>query len=313
MTQADFDEFWDGLDRELSSVSLNQSLAQSLDLTLEADAFYSQPEWTVYRMGYNSIDGHRLFSWLSVPARPQGENIPALVRMPDYASVHDIIYTPLRQNAVVMNPTYRGQRNSDSLFRASYPGLLTESIGQPEHYIMRRVFGDALRAVDALLGQSQFTPGPVALTGSGLGGALALAAAARRPIVSAVAADTPLVLGHPGAVHSVSGHSESNESNPPYPLGELVDYLRRHPDRSQVVATATAPLDPLKIAPRVGVPVLLSLGRRDRGQCPVAIGEELARLLPQCDLRVYDGGSEGGGHEHGQIRNAWLRDRLGIA
>ena len=303
MTQAGFESFWDGLDRELADVSLNQSLNQSLDLTLEVDSFYSQPEWTVYRMGYNSTDGHRLFSWLSVPVRTRGENIPALVRMPDYASVHDIIYTPLRQNAVVMNPTHRGQRNSDSHFQASYPGLLTETIDQPERYIMRSVFGDALRAVDALLGQSEFAPGPVALTGSGLGGALALAAAARRPIVGAVAADTPLVLGHPAAI----------EGNPPYPLGELVDYLRLHPDRSQAVATATAPLDPLKIAPGVGVPVLLSLGRRDRGQCPIAIGEELARLLPQCDLRVYDGGSEGGGHEHGQIRNAWLRERLGIA
>ena len=300
MSQTGFDEFWDGLDSELADASL--------DLTLEADSFYSQPEWTVYRMGYNSTGGHRLFAWLSVPVRPgslqrTGENIPVLVRMPDYASVHDIIYTPLRQNAVVMNPTYRGQRNSDGLFQASYPGLLTEAIDQPELYIMRRVFGDALRAVDALLGQSEFTPGPVALTGSGLGGALALAAAARRPIVDAVAADTPLVLGHPASV----------EGNPPYPLGELVDYLHLHPDRSQAVATATAPLDPLKIASKVGAPVLLSLGRRDRGQCPIAIGEELARLLPQCDLRAYDGGSEGGGHEHGQIRNAWLRERLGIA
>jgi len=295
MTQAGFDEFWDGLDRDLSGVPLS--------LSLEADGFYSQPEWTVYRMGYNSTDGHRLFSWLSVPVRTQGENIPALIRMPDYASVHDIIYTPLRQHAVVMNPTYRGQRNSDSLFQASYPGLLTESIDQPEAYIMRRVFGDALRAVDALLGQSEFAPGPVALTGSGLGGALALAAAARRPIVGAVAADTPLVLGHPAAI----------EGDPTYPLAELVDYLRLHPDRSNAVGIATGPLDPLKFAPRVQVPVLLSLGSRDRGQCPIATGEELARLLPHCDLRVYDGASEGGGHEHGQVRIAWLRVRLGIA
>lgn len=295
MTQAGLNEFWDGMDHDLARVSL--------ELRLEADSFYSQPEWTVYRMGYNSTDGHRLFAWLSVPLQRTGENIPALVRMPDYASVHDIIYTPLRQTAVVMNPAYRGQRNSDSHFQASYPGLLTETIEQPEGYIMRRVFADALRAVDALLGQTEFTPGTVALTGSGLGGALALAAAARRPIVGAVAADTPLVLGHP----------ESIKDDPPYPLGELVDYLRLHPERSQAVASATAPLDPLKIAPMVHVPVLLSLGRRDRGQCPIAIGEELASLLPHCDLRVYDGASEGGGHEHGQVRNAWLRERLGLA
>lgn len=294
MTQTAFNEFWDGLERDLADVPL--------DLTLEVDSFYSQPEWTVYRMGYNSTEGHGLFAWLSLPMHREGANVPALVRMPDYASVHDIIYTSLRRNAVVMNPTYRGQRNSDSLFQASYPGLLTEAIDRPEDYIMRQVFGDALRGVDALMGQTEFTLGPVALTGSGLGGALALAAAARRPFVAAVAADTPLVLGHPA----------STEGDPPYPLAELLDYLRLYPDRAQAVAAATSPLDPLKIAHQVNVPVLLSLGERDRGQCPIAIGEELASLLPQCDLRVYDGANEGGGHAHGQVRSAWLRERLGM-
>lgn len=293
MTPTGFDDFWDGLELGLSRVSL--------DLSLEEDGFYSQPEWTVYRMGYNSSGGHRLFAWLSVPVQAEGPSIPALVRMPDYASVHDIIYTPLRRYAVVMNPSYRGQRNSDGLFQASFPGLLTEKIDQPEDYVMRRVFGDGLRAVDALLGQGEFTPGPVAVTGSGLGGALALATATRRSVVGAVAADTPMAFGQPSAILG----------EPPYPLGELADYLRLYPQRAQAVDAATAPLDLLTMAPAVQVPVLLSLGTRDRGQCPIAIGEELARLLPQCDLRVYDGGIEGGGHEHGVVRTAWLKARLG--
>ncbi len=309
MTQGGFDEFWDGLDWDLADVDLG--------LSLEAEGFYSQPEWTVYRMSYNSTDGHRLFAWLSVPHDIAGENTPVLVRMPDYSSVHDIIYTPLRQSAIVMNPTYRGQRNSDALFQASYPGLLTAglptggtptedtpTIGIDRHqdYIMRQVFGDALRAVDAVVGQSEFDLGRFVLTGSGLGGSLALAVAARRSVVEAVAADTPLALGHPALI----------EGNPPYPAAELVDYLRLYPDRSQAVASATEPLNPLLMAPMIRVPVLLSLGSRDRGQCPIAVGEELASLLPQCDLRVYDGASEGGGHEHVQVRGAWLRERLGL-
>jgi len=305
MTHGGFDAFWDGLDQNLARVDLGVSL--------EADGFYSQSEWTVYRMSYNSTDGHRLFAWLSVPHDIAGENTPVLVRMPDYFSVHDIIYTPLRQSAIVMNPTYRGQRNSDSLFQANYPGLLTAGLptggtltigkDQLQDYIMRQVFGDALRAVDAVVGITEFALGRVVLTGSGLGGSFALAVAARRSVVGAVAADTPLALGHPALI----------EGNPPYPAAELVDYLRLYPDRSQAVALATEPLNPLLMAPKVKVPVLLSLGSRDRGQCPIAIGEELARLLPQCDLRVYDGAGEGGGHEHGQVRGAWLRERLGLA
>jgi len=34
--------------------------------------------------------------------------------------------------------------------------------------------------------------------------------------------------------------------------------------------------------------------------------------LPNCELKLYDGGSEGGGHEHAQIRTVWLSERLGL-
>jgi cephalosporin-C deacetylase len=180
--------------------------------------------------------------------------------------------------------------------------LLTEGVQRPETYVMRRVFADALRAVDALLAQAEAPVTHLCLTGSGLGGALALAAAARRPQARAVAADTPLALGHPAAL----------EAAPAYPLGELNDYLRVYPRRQQAVQASTAPLDPVEIAPGVAAPVLLSLGRRDRGQCPLAIGEELAAHLPRCELRVYDGSSEGGGHEHALVRGRWLGEQLGL-
>ena len=290
--QLDIDSFWNALDEKLT--------AFPMDISLERDSFYSPPEWHVYRMHYTSLGGYRLFAWLSIP---QGSGpFPALLRMPDYGSVHDLIYTPLRHDAIVMNPTHRGQRHSDSTFQAQYPGLLTESIGSQETYMMCKAFADALRAVDALLGQTEAETSALALTGAGLGGSLALAAAARRPRVKAVAADTPLMLGHPAVLEEAAA----------YPLGELQDYLRVYPHRREAVLANSAPLDPLKIAPQVRVPVLLSLGRRDRGQCPLTIGEELAAMLPQCDLRVYDGGGEGGGHQHSLVRGRWLREQLGL-
>lgn len=261
-TQQALDTFWDSVDRNPASVPL--------DIALEHDSFYSQPEWDVYRMRYSSLDGYRLFAWLSIPKRRRGEKVPAVIRMPDYASVHDLIYTPLRHYAVVMNATYRGQRNSDEPFQAKYPGLLTEGIEQTETYVMRRVWCDALCGVDALLGQGEAEVGTVALMGTGLGASLAIAAAARRSVVKAVAADTPLALGNPEAVQGEMA----------YPLAEIDDYLRLNPDRRDAVLASTSPLDPVKIAPRVNTAVLLSLGKRDRGLCPLAIGEKLASQLP---------------------------------
>jgi len=292
--QPAFDAFWDSMDRDPVSVPL--------DIALERDSFYSQPEWDVYRMRYSSLDGYRLFAWVSIPKMGRDAKLPAVIRMPDYASVHDLIFTPLRHHALVMNATYRGQRNSNEPFQAKYPGLLTEGIDRTETYVMRWAWGDVLRGVDALLNQEEAEVGPLALIGTGLGGNLALAAAARRPVVKAVAADTPLALGDAAAL----------EGGLAYPLAELDDYLRLNPQHRDAVLASTSPFDLTTIAPRVEAPVLLSLGKRDRGQCPIAIGEELAAQLPHCDLRLYEGASEGGGHEHALVRESWLTQQLAI-
>ena len=271
------------------------------DVAVERDPFYSQPEWDVFRMHYASSGGHRLFAWLSVP---HGDGpFPALVRMPDYASVHDIIYTSLRHHAVVMNPTYRGQRNSDGLVRAAYPGLLTEGIESPETYTLLGAYADALRAVDVLLDQRQARIETVTLTGAGLGASLALAVAARRSNILAVAADMPMALGHPTAL----------QPGPGYPLGELADYLRANPEHTDAVAQTLSLVSPLHFAGSVSAPVLMSAGRFDRSLCPMPFAEELAAALPDCDLRVYDGAAEGGGHVHGLIRATWLAEKLGIS
>ena len=272
----------------------------SVDVRLHRDDFYSQPDWDVFQMRYTSADGYRLSAWLSIP---HGDGpFPAIVRMPDYGSVHDLVYTSLRERAVVMNPTYRGQRQSDQVFQAKYPGLLTEGIEDLESYVMRRVFADALRSMDALAGQEQAELGPVALMGAGLGGALALAVAARCKDIHAVATNTPMALGNPASL----------EPGLAYPLAELDDYMRLYPARRDVVKRNTADLDPIKLAGKITAPVLLSVGINDTGSCPLEFGEELAEKIPDCDLRVYHGASEGGGHEHAQIQISWLSDKLGL-
>ncbi|MBT97935.1 MAG: hypothetical protein CL902_04825 [Dehalococcoidia bacterium] len=286
------DQFWKQTEAILAE--------RPAEVQIHRDPFYSQPEWDVYQMRYRSVGGYWLFAWLSVPKGE--ETYPAIVRMPDYGSVHDIVYTSLRERAVVMNPTYRGQRQSDQSFHAEYPGLLTEGIEDPETYVMRKVFADALRGYDALFEQNVGHVGKTALIGAGLGGSLALAVAARRGLVDAVAANTPMALGNPASI--APGLA--------YPLAELDDYLRMAPESRDAVIESTAVLDPLHTASQVVAPVLLSVGINDTGSCPLAFGEELAGLIHRCDLRVYHGASEGGGHEHAQIQLSWLSDKLGL-
>ena len=286
------DRFWQQTEAALAEIPV--------DVRLHRDDFYSQPGWDVYQMRYTSADGFRLFAWLSVP-KGRGP-FPAIVRMPDYGSVHDIVYTSLRERAVVMNATFRGQRQSDQVFQAQFPGLLTEGIEEPETYVMRRVFADILRGIDALSVQGQAQLREVALIGNGLGGALALAGAAQRRPVHAVAASIPLALGNPVSLAPGLG----------YPLAELDDYMRLYPPRHGAVVQNTEDLDILKVVGKITASVLLSVGINDNSTCPLAFGEELAAKIPDCDLRVYRGAAEGGGHEHAQIQTSWLADKLGI-
>ena len=144
-------DFWQRTEAQLAETPL--------DISVSRDGFYSQPEWDVYRLNYNTTGGHRLFAWMSVPKAGSGP-YPALLRLPDYASVHDIIYTSLRHGAVVMNATHRGQRNSDGTYRASYPGLLTDGIADGESWALLGAYADALRGLDTLLGQGVAEIGP---------------------------------------------------------------------------------------------------------------------------------------------------------
>ena len=286
--------FWDRIEAQLAETPL--------EMSVERDSFYSQPEWDVYQLHYNTTGGHRLYAWLSVPRDVSGP-VPALVRMPDYASVHDIIYTPLRHNAVVMNVTHRGQRNSDGGYQASYPGLLTDGIASGESWALLGAYADALRGLDALLAHDRAEIGKVALWGAGLGGSFAIALASRRLMVNAVAADTPMPLGHATAL----------DSGPGYPLGEIGDFLRSNPEQRANVEATLGLLDPVGDAANVKCPVLLSAGRFDRSLCPVAFAQELAEALPNSDLRLYDGAAEGGGHIHAVARATWLAERLDIS
>jgi cephalosporin-C deacetylase-like acetyl esterase len=167
---------------------------------------------------------------------------------------------------------------------------------------MRGIFGDALRSFDVLLDQQEVLISDVAVIGSGLGGALALAVAARRASVHAVAANTPLALGNP----------ESFKPGLGYPLAELGDYLRMFPDRSDAVKQSTEDLDLLKLASHITAQVLLSIGTNDTSSCPLSFGKNLSEMIPDCDLRIYRGASEGGGHEHAQVQLNWLLDKLGL-
>ena len=153
-------KFWAQLAEDLSRVSP--------DAEIRRNPFYSETEWDICEVRYNSHGGFRLFAWMSVPtgAGP----FPGVVFMPDYMSVSEFPFTPLRHEMLVINASHRGQRHNDAAFQADYPGLLTHGIDKLETYALKDVYSDAIKAVDLLLGMSQVDSRRIAVAGGWVGG-----------------------------------------------------------------------------------------------------------------------------------------------
>ena len=293
-------DFWQTTEAQLDETPVALSAVR--------DDFYSQPEWNVYRLNYNSAGGHRLFAWLSVPKNAGDRPYPALLRMPDYASVHDIIYTPLRHHAIVINATHRGQRHSDRIYRAQYPGLLTDGIADGESWAILGAYADALRAIDVLLSQeiaeiAHAEIGHIALSGAGLGATLALAAASQCHRHPGRSRRHPPAARPPRRPRPRPRLPPSRNRRLPPPTPPPSPPSRAHPKHPQPSSRRRQHSRPHPAKRRPPRPLNL----------PRPLPQELANAIPNCDLRLYDhGAAEGGGHTHAQIRHTWLSQHLGL-
>lgn len=232
----DFDAYWQELDDELSALD-SQPVMESMPL-------HSTERFNVYALRLTSIGPYRIFGYLSVPT---GEGpFPALLEVPFYRSVNNVPNWNDRMRYVVLTVMHRGQRLADQPFSASYPGLLTMGIEDPERFVYRGIVADCLRSVEYLRNRPDVDPEKMAVTGT----ELALLTAARRPYFRAVEFTPELFYRA----------TEARERTNSYPLEELNDYLRRGDADRPAMERTLALYDPVQHAPGVHATTLISLG-----------------------------------------------------
>ena len=282
---------WQRLEADLSKTPLDTEVKRS--------PFYSESEWDISEVRYNSAGGFRLFAWMSVPS---GDGpFPAVVFMPDYGSAVEFPYTPLRQEAIVINASHRGQRHNDSQFQAAYPGLLTQGIERLDSYVLLDICADALRAVDLVLEMPRVDSQRIVVAGDRLGATLAIVAGVFRPQIKAVSIEAPLMIGSPNALDLAGS----------YPMDEIKDYLRTYPEQRESVLATIRTFDPLEMASSVSCPVLLGVAEKDTGLCPPPLGNELAARFKNCQVRAHQGGAgEQGGYKEVVFRTNWISEQL---
>jgi cephalosporin-C deacetylase len=273
---ADFDAYWAAVDDELAKYDAAP--------TLEALALPSDEYSTVYAVKITSIGPYRIFGYLSVP-KAEGK-FPGLISMPGYGSVNHLPHLDDRQRYVTLILMHRGQRLADQPFAASYPGLLTLGIDDPSTYVYRSIVADCLRGAEFLLSRPEVDTSKVGITGNDL----ALIAAARRPSFTAVQASGLLF-------HRLM---EARNRTEAYPVEEVNDYLRTHPDKADAVARTLSYFEPAHHVSGLNATTLFNGG----GAGVRMVADAIPGTVEQYE-QTHEGGTD---HDW---TDAWMAKQLG--
>ncbi|MCC6176447.1 MAG: acetylxylan esterase [Chloroflexi bacterium] len=233
---ADFDAYWQTVDDDLAR------LPAALDL--EPLPLRSNEHCTVYTVKITSVGPYRIFGYYSVP-KGTGP-FPGLLLTPRYGSVNHVPDYNDRRRYAVLQIMHRGQRLADEPFAAAYPGVLTHGISDPSSYVYRGIVADCLRAAELLTARPEVDQTRVAVSGDDL----AILTAARRPRFTAA-----LVNGY-----SLYRLAEARQRTDAYPVEEVNDALRAHPDAAEAVARTLAYFSAEYHAPSVTARTLLAVG-----------------------------------------------------
>ena len=280
---ADFDSYWAEMLQALKEMPI---APEETELPLRSTEFC-----TAYTVHFTSVGPYRLFAYLSVP---EGEGpFPTLIYLPPYQSVVGVM--PLgeanekRGRFVTFALAARGQRHADKPYAASFPGMLTDRIDDPQRYIFRSFVADCCRAVDYLLTRPEVDQTRLAAM---VANELPLLTAALHPGLTHVAAT-------PALFYATMDQAPRTDI---YPLEEINDYLRLYPDRRTAVGRTLAYFDPLFFAPSVRIPTLLWGNPKTIAPLAEAMGGEVEVREP-----AYSG------YKDGLYQEQWLARQFGFA
>ena len=230
---ADFDDFW------------AQTLAEARRHELNAEfrpVDYGLTTLDTFDVSFSGFGGQRIKGWLLLPHHRRGK-LPVVVEYIGYGGgrgypIDWLLWSSAGYAHLVMDTRGQGSawRRGDTPdseaegANPQFPGFMTRGIQDPATYYYRRLFTDAVRAVEAALSHPEVDPARVAVQGGSQGGGIALAVAGLSPALldNAVAAclpDVPFLCHIRRATELVDTH----------PYQEIVRYCKVHRDQVETV------------------------------------------------------------------------------
>jgi cephalosporin-C deacetylase len=215
---------------------------------------------------FSGFGGHPIRGWFLRPRDP-AEPLPCLVTYIGYGGgrafpVDHALFAAAGYAVLVMDT--RGQGGEwlpgatgdpgAGASGAEHPGVMTRGISSPETYYFRRLYTDAVRAIETAADHPQVDAGRIAVSGFSQGGGLSLAAAALAPgLVRLCMADMPFLCDI----------ERGAQIAPEPPYTELTRYLALHPERQDEIVGTLRHVDCALLASRIRARCIVSVGLMD--------------------------------------------------
>jgi cephalosporin-C deacetylase len=179
-----------------------------------------------------------------------------------------------------------------------HPGFMTRGILRPQTYYYRRVFADAVRAVEAARAHPTVDAARIAVTGGSQGGGIALAVSGLVPDVQVAMPDVPFLCHYRRATELTDKH----------PYYEIARYLMIQRDKEDTVFATLAYFDGVNFAARARAQALFSAGLMDDTCPPSTVFAAYNHYAGPKEILVWRYNQhEGGGTFQAQAKIAFLR------
>ncbi|MDF5757000.1 acetylxylan esterase [Spongiactinospora sp. TRM90649] len=267
----------------------------------------------VAEVRFSGFGGHRIGGWFIRPRGLPGP-LPCAVRYLGYSigrgHPHQWLDYPAAGFATLVMDT-RGQGGGSGTpgYTADpaggggpeVAGFLTRGLNSPEDYYYRRVYADAVRAVETAAALPGVDPGRILVAGGSQGGGIALAVAGLAPgLPRAVLLDVP----------SLALFRRATEISNVGSRAEIAEYLRTHRRDVDEVFGVLAHFDGVHFAARATAPAWFSVALMDQVCPPSTVFAAYNHYAGPKEITVWPyNGHEGGGGEQ-EAANLALARRI---
>lgn len=296
---ADFDAFWQ---ETLQSVRQHPLEARFVPVN------YHLRTVECFDVTYNGYGGQPIKGWLLLPAQ-RSKPLPCIVEYIGYGGGRGFPFDWLTWSSAGFAHLVMDTRGQGSSWRTGdtsdnepdgsnpqIPGFMTRGILHPQTYYYRRVFSDAVRAVEAARSHPAIDPERVGVNGGSQGGGIALAVSGLDPSVQVALVDVPFLCYYQRAMQITDA----------FPYQEIVNYCKIHRNKIDVVFDTLSYFDGVNFAPRARARALFSVGLMDEVCPPSTVYAAYNHYAGPKEMKVWPYNHHEGGESYQMVEKLKL-------